>query len=134
MVVGQEYITTRLDRNGEVKGVGQPVPRRQGWRYRRVRVTAPDSAGPKVRRGCQAQRPQVRPAEEPEKVRQSLAAPRAKDGDQAFRDGQLTDRESMASQFQSGQVIQRPLLVGEVALDSVDNDHGVQVINHSLFP
>jgi len=72
--------------------------------------------------------------EEPEKVRQPLAAARAKDRDQAFRPGQLSDCESMAGLFEHGQVIQRTLLVGGVALDRVDNDHGVQVVQHSRLP
>jgi len=58
-----------------------------------------------VHRGSQAQRPQVRPVEEPEKVRQPLAGANAEKRDQTFRAGQLADRESMAGLFQRGQVI-----------------------------
>ena len=71
-------------------------------------MNAPDSAGPGVRRGSQAQRPQVRPAEELEKVRQSLATVRAKDGEHTFREDQLVDRESVAGPFERGQVIYYP--------------------------
>ena len=46
-----------------------------------------------------AQRAQVRPVEEPEKVRQPLVAPRAKDRNQTFRAGQVADRGSMAGLF-----------------------------------
>ena len=107
-----------------------PLSGRSRW----ICVTAPDSTRPGVRRGSQAERPQVRPAEEPEKVRQSLAAARAKDRDQAFRERQLTDRELMSGQFETSQLGQRTLLIGGVAFDSVDNDDGVQVVEHSRSP
>src|SRR5438105_1318835 len=74
VVVGQKHITARLDCSGKMEGVGQPIALRlSGWDCR-VCVTTPDSAGPDMHRGSQAQRPQVRLVEEPEKVRQPLAA------------------------------------------------------------
>jgi hypothetical protein len=66
--------------------------------------------------------------EEPEKVRKPLAAARTENRDQAFRAGQLADRESMAGPLERSQVVERPLLVGGVALDGVDDDHGVQEV------
>jgi hypothetical protein len=89
---------------------------------------------PGARRGSQAQRPQIGPIKEPKKVRQPLAVARAEDGDQTFSERQLVDGESMAGLLQRGQVIQRTLLVGRVSLDRVDDDHGVQVVQHSRSP
>ena len=40
----------------------------------------------------------------------------------------------MSGQFETSQVIQRTLLIGGVAFDSVDNDDGVQVVEHSRSP
>ena len=97
-------------------------------------MTTTDSAGPDVHRGSQAQRSQVRLVEEPEKVRHALTAAWAKDRDQTFRAGQLADRESMASLFECVQVVFRPFLIGGVALNGVDDDHGVQVVQHSRPP
>jgi len=105
VVVGQKHVTAGLDRGGEMEGVGEPVPLRLSGRNCRVCVTTPDSAGPGVHGGSQAQRAQVRPVEEPEKVRQPLVAARAKDRDQTFRAGQVADRESTAGLFERGQVI-----------------------------
>ncbi len=99
VVVGQKHVIAELDRSGEMVCVGEPVTPRLSGRNRWVCVAAPDRACPCLRRGSQAQRPQVRPAEEPERVRQSLAAARAKDGDQTFRESQLVDRKSMAGLF-----------------------------------
>jgi hypothetical protein len=84
-----------------------------------------------MHRGRQARRPQVRPVEEPGEVRQPPAIARAKDRDQASRAGQFADREAMAGLFERGEVVQRPLLVGRAAFDCVDDDHGVQVVQHS---
>src|SRR5438067_503714 len=96
IVVRQKHLTAELDRGGQVQGVGQPVPLRlSGW-DRRVCMTTTDNAGPDMHRGSQAQRPQVRLVEEPEKVRHPLTAAWPKDRDQTFRAGQLADRESMA--------------------------------------
>lgn len=97
-------------------------------------MAAPDSAGPCMHRGSQAQRPQVRPVEDAEEVRQSLTTTRTENRNQAFRAGQLADRESMASLLERGQVIYRPLLIGGIAFDGVDDDHGVQVVKHSRPP
>jgi hypothetical protein len=72
--------------------------------------------------------------EEPEKVREPLAGAWAENRDQTFRAGQLADRESMAGLFERGQVMERPLLVGGVALDGADDDYGVQVVQHSRPP
>lgn len=57
IVVGQKHVTTGLDRRGEMKRVGQPVPLRLSGRDGGVGVATPDSAGPDVHRGSQAQRP-----------------------------------------------------------------------------
>ena len=46
----------------------------------------------------------------------------------------LVDRESVAGLFQRGQVIQRTLLVGRIALDRVDDDHSVQVVQRTRGP
>jgi hypothetical protein len=40
----------------------------------------------------------------------------------------------MAGLFERGEAVQRPLLVGWVAFDGVDDDHGVQVVRHSCPP
>ncbi len=40
----------------------------------------------------------------------------------------------MAGPFERGEAIQRTLLVGGVALDRVDNDDRVQVVEHSRPP
>ena len=101
IVVGQEHIRAGLERGGEMQGIGQPVPPRLSGRDRRVGVAAPDRGGSIMHRGRQAQRPQVRPVEEPEEVRQPRAAARAQDRDQTFRTGQFADRESMAGLFES---------------------------------
>jgi hypothetical protein len=37
----------------------------------------------------------------------------------------------MAGLFERGEVLRRTLLVDGVALDRVDNDHGIQVVQHS---
>jgi hypothetical protein len=63
-----------------------------------------------------------------------LAAPRAEHRDQAFRAGQLADCELVAGLLQRGEVMERPLLVGGAAFHGVDNDHGVQVVQHSRPP
>src|SRR5947209_20233858 len=97
-------------------------------------MTTTDSARPDVDRGSQAQRPQVRLMEEPEKVRQPVAAAWAKDRDQTFRAGQLANRESMASLFECVQMVFRPFLIGGVALNGLDDDHGVQIVQHSWPP
>jgi hypothetical protein len=97
-------------------------------------VATPDRGGAVMHRGGQAQRPQVRPVEEPEEVRQSMAIARAKERDQTFRAGHVADRESMAGLFQRGKVVKRPLLVGWDAFDGVDHDHRVEVVQHSRPP
>src|SRR6266581_233439 len=89
IVVRQKHLTAELDSGGQVEGVGQPVPLRlSGW-DRRVCMTTTDSAGPDMDRGSQAQRPQVRLVEEPEKVRHPLTAAWAKNRDQTFCAGQV---------------------------------------------
>ena len=40
----------------------------------------------------------------------------------------------MAALFKRGQVIERTLLVGRIALNCVNDDHGVQIIQHSGAP
>ena len=72
--------------------------------------------------------------EELKKVRQSLTVARTKDWNQTFRARQLADYESMAGLFERGQVIQRSLLIGDVALDGVDDDDSVQIVQHSGAP
>jgi hypothetical protein len=134
IVVRQKHVTAELDSGGEVEGVGQPIALRLSGRDGRVCMTTTDSASPDMHRGSQAQRPQVRLVKEPEKVRQPLTAAWAKDRDQTFCAGQLADRESMASLFECVQVVFRPLLVGGVALNGVDDDHGVQVVQQSWPP
>jgi hypothetical protein len=60
-----------------------------------------------------------------------VTATQAEGRDQTLRAGQFADRESMAGLFESGKVIDCPLLVRRVALDGVNHDYGIQVIQHS---
>jgi hypothetical protein len=53
-----------------------------------------------VHRGRQTKGSQVRPVEEAEKVRKTLAGAWAEDRDETFGESQLADRESVAGLFQ----------------------------------
>jgi hypothetical protein len=82
--------------------------------------------------GSQADRAQVRSVEKTEKLRQPLAFTHAKDGDQTLGERQFADCEPMSALFECGQMTYRSLLVGGDAFDRVDNDHGIQIVQHSL--
>ncbi|MEX0727456.1 MAG: hypothetical protein WD065_14365 [Planctomycetaceae bacterium] len=72
--------------------------------------------------------------EESEKIGQTLTFTRAKDGNQTFRAGQFADHKLMTGLFQRCEMIQRPLLIGGIAFNGVNNDHSVQVAQHSRSP
>ena len=104
VVIGQKHVTAELDRGSEMQGVGEPIPLRLSGRNCRVHVATPDSTGPDVHRGAQAQRPQVRPVEEPEKVLKELPVSWLKGEYQRFGAGQLADYEPMPGEFEGRQM------------------------------
>ena len=87
-----------------------------------------------MHRRCQADRAEIRSVKESKKVRESLFLPRTKNGNQTLRVSQTTDHKLMARLFECRQMVQRSLLIRRGALDGVDHDHGVEVIQHSTIP
>jgi hypothetical protein len=69
--------------------------------------------------------------EEPEKVREPLAATRTEKRSQTFCAGQGAERELMPGLFERIQMVERPLPVGGVALYGIDDDYSVQIVQHS---
>ncbi len=109
--------------------VGQAVSLWQSGRNHRVSVAASDRGGSEVHCGSQRQRPQVWSAEKTKEVRKPLAFAWPKNWNQALGLSQFfTNCEAMAGLLKRGQVVERSLLVGGIALDGIDDDHGVQEV------
>jgi hypothetical protein len=100
----------------------------------RVCEATADRGSALVHCGGQCHGAQIGTEKEAKEVRQPLTVAWEEKRHQTFCPGQFTDEKPVAGLFQpvpAPQGDSRPLLVGDVAFNRVDDNHGVEIIKHS---
>jgi len=122
-IVAQESVEAMLQGQRQVQGVGQTVV-----------VPCPNHGGTVMHARGDENRGQVRANEKPLIIQQQRPIGCAQGPDEAFGPGQVTGNKTMPGEFQSGDVIARPLLKRRLSFNREDGNVRIEVVEHHQLP